>query len=390
MKIKTGQGTITLMALLAIYSISMVTSLPGLGISPILGHLETIFKEASELQLQLLESLPSFIIVPFILISGRLSLLINKKKLLITGLAIFFLCSIVYPFAKSLSFLLWISAFLGIGSGLVIPFSTGLVADYFSGSARTRQLGYVSAINNLTLVLATLFSGYLAGIDWHYSFLVYCLAGVSLFFSFFLDSRPPYSLPDKPASKQSSKVKWPVRLMLFYFFITFLVLVIPFNLAIYMHNLKIGSASTSGNLISVFFLAVTIPGFILNRIINLLKGYTNIISLAAISLGLLFFTLNGGLALLTLGTVLSGLGYGIMQPIIYDKTANRVSKPHAIYVLSLVMVMNYIAIIAYPFILSLFSTDSAYFPFLFCTILGVLFTLFACFRKNAPVIGMQV
>ena len=99
MKIKTGQGNMTLQKLIAIYSISMVTSLPGLAISPILGKLESIFSSTSELQLQMLESLPSFIIVPFILLAGRMSLYFNTKKLLITGLAIFFACSIAYPFA---------------------------------------------------------------------------------------------------------------------------------------------------------------------------------------------------------------------------------------------------------------------------------------------------
>lgn len=152
MKIKTGQGNMTLQKLIAIYSISMVTSLPGLAISPILGKLESIFSSTSELQLQMLESLPSFIIVPFILLAGRMSLYFNTKKLLITGLAIFFACSIAYPFADRMWALLLISGLLGIGAGLVIPFSTGLVADYFSGSYRTKQLGYVSAITNLTLV----------------------------------------------------------------------------------------------------------------------------------------------------------------------------------------------------------------------------------------------
>ena len=94
MKIKTGQGNKTLQKLIAIYSISMVTSLPGLAISPILGKLESIFSSTSELQLQMLESLPSFIIVPFILLAGRMSLYFNTKKLLITGLAIFSACSI--------------------------------------------------------------------------------------------------------------------------------------------------------------------------------------------------------------------------------------------------------------------------------------------------------
>ena len=69
MKIQTGHGTITLTALLAIYSLSMVTSLPGLAISPILGDLKNIFKDARDLELQMLESMQSFIIVPFILLA---------------------------------------------------------------------------------------------------------------------------------------------------------------------------------------------------------------------------------------------------------------------------------------------------------------------------------
>ena len=120
MKIKTGQGNMTLQKLIAIYSISMVTSLPGLAISPILGKLESIFSSTSELQLQMLESLPSFIIVPFILLAGRMSLYFNTKKLLITGLAIFSACSIAYPFADRMWALLLISGLLGIGAGLVI------------------------------------------------------------------------------------------------------------------------------------------------------------------------------------------------------------------------------------------------------------------------------
>lgn len=394
MKIKTGHGSISLIALLAIYSISMVTSLPGLAISPILGHLENIFKNANELQLQLLESLPSFIIVPFILLAGRLSLKINKKKILIIGLSVFFVSSIIYPFANSLKLLLYISALLGVGAGMIIPFSTGIVADYFSGPARTRQLGYVSSINNLTLVLATLLSGFLAGINWHYSFLVYCLSGISLFFSFFLENKPPYLKTENTGNQTGShpstkKFRWPIRLMLLYFFITFLVLSIPFNLAIYMHDLKIGSSDTSGTLISVFFLSITLPGFFLNRILHTFKKYTNFISMVLISIGLTFFAVVGGMFLLTLGVIFSGFGYGIMQPIIYDKTASGVNPAQATYALSLVMVMNYIAIVAYPFILSAFSQDASYFPFLLTSILSVAFTIFSYFRLNKPALGIQ-
>lgn len=394
MKIKTGRGTIGLTLLLAIYSISMVTSLPGLAISPILGKMETVFKHASKLDLQMLESLPSLIIVPFILIAGRLSLIVYKKKLLIAGLAIFFACSIIYPFAKTLTLLLIISALLGIGAGMVVPFSTGLIADYFTGSHRTRQLGIASAINNLTLVLATLLSGFLAGIDWHYSFLVYCFAGISLFFAFYLDDKPPYLTDSQSKTAQSHTAgssagfKWPFNLMFFYYFITFVVLTIPFNLSLYMQNLHIGNPGTSGTLISVFFLAITLPGFDITRVISWFKGYTNFISLAAIAAGLILFVFKSNIFLLTIGVVLTGLGYGTMQPIIYDKTARQAANKDATYALSLVMVMNYIAIITYPFILSWITTDTAYFPFVFSLILASVFTVYAYFRKNTPVVGM--
>lgn len=396
MKIKTGQGDIALQKLIAIYSISMVTSLPGLAISPILGKLETIFHSASELQLQMLESLPSFIIIPFILLAGKLSLKENRKKILIAGLAIFFACSVVYPFAQSMWLLLLISALLGIGAGMVIPFSTGLVADYFTGSYRTKQLGYVSAITNFTLVLATLLAGFLAGISWHLSFIVYCISGVSLYFAFFLDGKPPYattSTPPTPStpSTRHTRMKWPVKLMLLYYLITLLALTVPLNLSLYLHNLHLGNYDTSGTLISVFFLSMTLPGLFIDQIIERLKRNTNFIAMILISVGLILFAFKVGLFLLTIGVIIIGLGYGAMQPIIYDKTASKAPATRSIYALSLVMVMNYVAIVTYPFLLQLlqkiFNADSAYFPFVLCMFLAVAFTIFTFFRRNTETLG---
>ena len=79
MKISTGKGTISLPVLLAIWSVSAVTSLPGLAVSPILGDLNTIFPSASDLEIQMLTSLPSLLIIPFVLLSGKLS--VGRDKL---------------------------------------------------------------------------------------------------------------------------------------------------------------------------------------------------------------------------------------------------------------------------------------------------------------------
>ncbi len=399
MKIQTGHGMITLTALLAIYSISMVTSLPGLAISPILGDLKNIFKDASDLELQMLESLPSFIIVPFILLTGRLSLKINKKRILIIGLSIFFGCSVIYPFSNSLWLLLLVSALLGVGAGMIIPFSTGLIADNFTKHYRTRQLGIASSITNIALVLATFLAGVLADINWHYAFLVYCLSGISLLFAFKLHSASP-AIPQnaqaQPANSSpvSPNHNWPVALMFLYYFITFIVLTVPFNLSIYMETLKLKNPDISGTFISIFFLAMTIPGLFINNIINWLRGYTNVYSSAAIALGFIIFLVKGGPILLTVGVILIGLGYGCMQPIIYDKTSTSTIESHATFALALVMAMNYIAIITYPFILEIlqgiFSTDTSYFPFLLSTILAGIFAVFTYFKRDSKTLGMQI
>ena len=303
----------------------------------------------------------------------------------------------IYPFSNSLWLLLVVSALLGVGAGMIIPFSTGLIADNFTKRYRTRQLGIASSITNITLVLATFLAGVLADINWHYAFLVYCLSGISLLFAFKLNSAPP-AAPQRaqPANDTpvSTSHNWPVALMFLYYFITFIVLTVPFNLSIYMETLKFKDPDISGTYISVFFLAMTIPGLFINNIIGWLRGYTNVCSSAAIALGFVLFLVKGGPVLLTIGVILIGLGYGCMQPIIYDKTSTSTAESHATFALALVMAMNYMAIITYPFILEIlqgiFSTDASYFPFLLSTILAGIFAVFTYFKRNTSTLGIQI
>ena len=90
MKINTGQGTIPLITLIGIWSVSALTSLPGLAVSPILGELSTIFPHATELDIQMLTSLPSLLIIPFVLLAGKLAEKRDFIRLLRAGYFFFF------------------------------------------------------------------------------------------------------------------------------------------------------------------------------------------------------------------------------------------------------------------------------------------------------------
>lgn len=394
MKINTGKGQISLITLIAIWSVSAVTSLPGLAVSPILGDMNNIFPKASDLEIQMLTSLPSLLIIPFVLLAGHLSTGRNKLTILFEGLIIFTLCGVACLLAKNMTALIIASSILGIGAGMIIPLSTGLVVDYFTGNIRVQQLGYSSAINNLTLVAATALTGYVADINWHLSFLVYLLPGISLLLCLALRRESPAAEPEHSDQYKQTTInrRHLTVLTIFYFIITYISLVITFDIAFLFEKYNI-SQHLAGISISLFFLAIMLPGLFLNRIISVTRSYTNALSALIIAVGLLILSFFKSPTLLIFGVILVGFGYGIMQPLIYDKAAIIAPPQLATKALSIVMAANYTAIILCPFIINaarkLFANQTEQFGFLFNGVLAAIVTLIAFMGKKDFALGLD-
>ncbi len=394
MRVNTGKGDISLITLLAIWSVSAVTSLPGLAISPILGDMNNIFPKASDLEIQMLTSLPSLLIIPFVLVAGRLSTSRDKLPMLYAGLAIFTICGVACLVAKSMSALIIISSILGIGAGMIIPLSTGLVVEYFTGDLRVRQLGYSSAINNLTLVGATALTGYVADINWHLSFLVYLLPGISLLLCLALRKERATPEPQQSDQYKQSAInrRHLIVLTIFYFVITYATLVITFDTAFLFEKYHI-KQELAGVSISLFFLAIMLPGVFLNKIIKITRSYTNFICSLLLTVGLATLAVTKSPMLLIIGVILTGLGYGVMQPLIYDKAAIIAPPQLATQALSIVMAANYIAIILCPFIIDfarkIAHNNSDTFGFALNAFVAAIVAFVAFFGREDFVLGLD-
>lgn len=374
MTIDTGKGKIPLIALVAIWSVSAIVSLPGLAISPILDDMQSIFPHASELEVQMLESLPSLMIIPFMLLAGRWAVKGNKMRLLVAGTAIFLLSGVWCTTSYSLVELIIASTLVGVGAGMIIPLSTGLIVDYFTGDKRVNQLGISSAVNNLTLVIATSAVGYLADVEWHLAFIVYLLPAVTLLLIPALSRTKPAPEPKSGAQNRQTtlNVRIIVGLVLFYFAITYTSLIVTYNTS-YVASLAGMHSSEAGVIISLFFLAIMAPGFMLNRIIAIFGKTVNLWSLVAMCVGLLLMSLTHPTATtLTIGAILTGLGYGVMQPIIYDKAATNAPPHLSTLALAIVMTTNYLAILVAPFMIDgidhIFHATGHTFAYLFNSI----------------------
>lgn len=398
MKINTGQGTIPLITLIGIWSVSALTSLPGLAVSPILGELSTIFPHATELDIQMLTSLPSLLIIPFVLLAGKLAEKRDFIRLLRVGLWLFAASGLLYLFSSRMWQLMAVSALLGIGAGLIIPLSTGLISRYFTGEYRVRQFGYSSAITNMTLVVATAVTGYLAEVHWRLPFAVYLLPLISLVLSAYLKQDaasvtikqaaaiiPPIQSTPVISGKYGIHIRHLVQLMLFYGLVTYVVLAVTFNLPFLMEAHHFSSGN-SGLMISLFFLAIMAPGFMLDSLVKLLGNKTKLYSLLAIAIGLLLIWISPTEWLIVPGCILVGLGYGIIQPLIYDKTVDTAIPQKTTLALAFVMVMNYLAILLSPFITDffqwIFHTGSQEFPFIFNLCITILIMYWAYAKKE--------
>ena len=398
MKINTGQGTIPPITLIGIWSVSALTSLPGLAVSPILGELSTIFPHATELDIQMLTSLPSLLIIPFVLLAGKLAEKRDFIRLLRVGLWLFAASGVLYLFSSRMWQLMAVSALLGIGAGLIIPLSTGLISRYFTGEYRVRQFGYSSAITNMTLVVATAVTGYLAEVHWRLPFAVYLLPLISLVLSAYLKKDtasvtikqaaaiiPPIQSTPVISGKYGIHIRHLVQLMLFYGLVTYVVLAVTFNLPFLMEAHHFSSGN-SGLMISLFFLAIMAPGFMLDNLVKLLGNKTKLYSLLAIAVGLLLIWISPTEWLIVPGCILVGLGYGIIQPLIYDKTVDTAIPQKTTLALAFVMVMNYLAILLSPFITDffqwIFHTGSQEFPFIFNLCITILIMYWAYAKKE--------
>ena len=408
MRIQTGRGTIPLITLIAIWSISALTSLPGLAVSPILGDLTKIFPKATDLDIQMLTSLPSLLIIPFILLGGKLTEKVDYVRILKIGLWLFAASGILYLISNKMWQLIVVSALLGIGSGLIIPLSTGLVSRYFVGTYRVKQFGLSSAITNFTLVIATAVTVYIAEVSWHLPFLVYLLPLISILLVGHLktnqpgtepvaadsgNSTPEQSAIDTGGSKYGIHTKHLLQLMLFYGVTTYIVLAVIFNLPFLMEKHHFSSGD-SGLMISLFFLAIMAPGFGLDKIVAVLKERTKAYSLLSMALGLLLIWIAPIEWLIIPGCILVGLGYGVIQPMLYDKTTHTALPEKTTLALAFVMMMNYLAILLYPFIVDffqwIFHTQSQEFPFIFNLLITIVTFFWAYLRRNTFLFNDQL
>lgn len=361
--IKTGKEPLPVLTFIAIMSVCFIINLPGVAVAPIEGKLKEVL-HTSELEIQLLTTLPNFVLIPFVLIAGKLSDYKHKLPLIIAALVLFLGSGVFYLLTKTITGLIVASCLLGVANGILIPYAMGFIVNSFTGKYRTRNLGRKSAVSNFGTVVGSFFVGILIqGGDWHLPFIVYLIAAVPLALSYWLRYIPGFGVVQLKADtyQHESNGKYPhggidkgkiIGLIINNVWVTF----VTFSIVIYLPQLLQGygkNPKVASDVISFFFICVLVAGFVLERFIKNIKTFVFPVVGAMLTIGIGLFTFFKGEWAMYVGSVFAGLAFGIFQPLIYDKTSYAISDPKKnILGLSLVLTALYIAIAVEPFVIT--------------------------------------
>ena len=317
----------------AILSLSLLTIMSGAGVAPGVYKIAEAFPETPVTIIKLIVSLPPLLMIISALLSGFLGQFIKHKTLIVTGLILFVIGGVGTGYMQTIPLILLFRGILGFGTGMILPFSTGLIAACFDGKEKVKMMGYSSASNCLGAMVGNTLAGILAIISWRYMFQIYWLGGLVLFLVILF-------LKDLPEGKtQIIKEKLPgiVFLYGFYAFLTMMIFfLIVTNLSFIINLKKLGSTSITGYLFALNAFTMLLAGILLPKLLRL-KNYLLPIIIGLIAFGIFGMAESETLLPMILSVLAAGFGLGTLFPYLLNTASQSISKSLSVKAMSIAM-----------------------------------------------------
>ncbi len=358
---------------ITILSLSVITVMAGAATAPALGAIASHFADVNPLTIKMVLTIPPLFIILTTLVFGKLSNVLSVRKIAVIGLVLYILGGCGAGLVDNVYLLLLLRAILGVGVGMIMPLSTGLISYYFDRSEQSKLMGYSSAMNNLGGVIAMSLAGFLVTFNWRYSFAVYLLgfAVLALIMAFLPDTR--IKGPQSKVKFDTIKKVYPYMIGIFLTMLIFYTL--PTNFSIVVLKEKLFAPSLIGAVLSVQTLGAFIMGLRTDFVKKLFGFRTKYVSVLVFFAGYLILSFAGNIVLLSAGLMAVGLGLGLLVPLMNSQIGFRVDREEVTSVMAIMSSMLYLGQFLSPIAVRLsenfLKTGGIRFPYYFSAALSL-------------------
>lgn len=339
--------------MLAILSLSLLTVMAGAAVASALDVIQQHFNGEPVILIQLIISMPALFIAITNLFFEKLCALFKGRTLTLTGLAFYVVFGCAAGLCSNIYLLLICRALVGVGVGIIMPMSTGLITYYFTRDKQDTLMGYSSAMNMMGGVVATLIAGFLAMVSWRLSFLVYLLGLINIILVLLW-------MPNERIFQQKTGGKKGHESFLsgYYTWIVgmFLLMVNFFN---YPSNFAMEVSRThvvSSTLVPVIMAGTDSFGFIggllFPKFKAVMKSNSKYLAPLFFLVGYLALQFANGLLLTLAGSFLIGLSGGVGVPYLISKASAKAGANAATTVIPALSIAMYLAQFTAPSIIA--------------------------------------
>ena len=339
----------------AILSLSLLTVMAGAAVAPALGLIQEHFSNTDKGLVQMIVSMPAlFIAGTNLLLFKPLCKRIKARTLLIIGLLLYVVFGCAAGLFDNIVLILICRALVGVGVGIIMPLSTGLLSFYFTRDKQAPLMGYSSALNMMGGVVATLIAGGLAMISWRMSFLVYLLGLISILLCLkWMPNERIYD--DRQKARQGSQALKYLPYICVMFVLSFTFFVYPASFALECTKSGVISQSLIAPVMAMMDIFGFAGGFMFSYISKKIMAAAKYIAPLLFAAAYMCLGVMGGVIGILAGSALVGLANGIGVPFIMTSASAKAGKDAAATVMPLLSAALYLAQFITPMLLSFVS-----------------------------------
>jgi MFS family permease len=313
-------------------------------IAPALPLIQVHFADEANVAfwVRLVLTLPALSIAGTAPIAGYFVDRIGRKKVLAVCTLLYGASGAAGYLAPTLSLLLASRALLGVSVGGLMTSVTTLIADYYTGEARSHFMGVQGGFMGLGGTASLALGGILAEIGWRVPFLIYSSAFAILPMILLalyeplqaekcVERQNPVSdaavcvaesmrpVDGDGAAGSTTGAAFPMRIAVLVYALMFGIQVIfylmPVQLPFYLQGLTGATASQSGLALSVLTSFYAVASLQYGRVAARLDRLGVLaLAFALMGVGYLLISIASGWAAIVLGLLLGGVGLGLMIP----------------------------------------------------------------------------